>query len=103
MSLESGPVRATLTMTVRPGDSPAFERAWSAVAGWARSQQGCLRQALCRLAAAEPTYVITSDWADLMAFRAFEGSSEQDVATAELRRLRQSARMEVLALVAHVE
>lgn len=99
----NGQVRAELTMTVRPGDVAGFERECAVVRDWVRRQPGCLRQTLCRAAAPEPTYVITSDWIDLDAFRRFETSAEQDQVTARLRGLRTSARMRLLDVVAHVE
>ncbi|PZG37481.1 antibiotic biosynthesis monooxygenase [Spongiactinospora gelatinilytica] len=94
------PVRAVLVFTVRPGDTAEFERAWADVADWAGRWSGCVRQTLCRTDAAEPTYVITSDWVDRAAFRAFERSEEQDTVTAELRRLRRTARMELHTMIA---
>ncbi|MEO3811824.1 antibiotic biosynthesis monooxygenase family protein [Sphaerisporangium sp. B11E5] len=92
----SGPVRAVLTMSVRPEHAEEFELAWQKVATWARDWPACLRQTLCR---AEDAYVITSDWAEEQAFRDFERSPEQEERTADLRRLRISARMEMQSIV----
>jgi heme-degrading monooxygenase HmoA len=101
----SRPVRAVLTCTVRPEDTAAFEQAWASAAAWIQHRPGCLRQTLCRSGgtASEPapTYVIASDWADAATFHAFEKSPEQDDATAPIRRLRQSARMELTTIVDH--
>ncbi len=96
-------IRAVLSMTVPVENSNLFEREWRRVAGWVESQPGCLRQTLSRGQADEPLYVITSDWIDLGAFRAFETSSRQDAATAGLRALRRSAHMEILTIVDHRE
>lgn len=93
-------VRATLHMTVREGCEREFEEAWREVA--AVAARDALRQSLLR--DEEPrTYVITSDWASLDAFRVFERSPEQDRLTARLRELRESARMQVNEIVCHVE
>ncbi|OMI89378.1 hypothetical protein BSZ07_15170 [Streptomyces sp. M1013] len=92
-------VRAELTMTVRPGAGPEFERAWESVARWTAELPGCLGQALCRVSTDPLVYVITSDWTSEPAFRDFEGSAEQDRVTAPLRGLRESARQEIRPLV----
>lgn len=96
-------VRAELTMTVRAGDAAEFERRCAVVQDWVRRQPGCLRQTLCRVDTDEPTYVIASDWTDRAAFRRFETSAEQDSMTAPLRELRETVRMRLLTVVAHVE
>jgi heme-degrading monooxygenase HmoA len=104
-----GAVRVTLTMTVPPASAGAFEAAWSKVASFAEADPACLRQALTRVGAvagdgagAETVgYTITSDWAERAAFHAFETSSAQDRATAELRALRTSAAMTVAEIVEH--
>ncbi|CAL9562949.1 hypothetical protein SUDANB151_04652 [Streptomyces sp. enrichment culture] len=92
-------VRAELTMTVRPGGGAEFERAWATVARWTADLPGCLGQALCRVSTDPLVYVITSDWSSEPAFRAFEGSAQQDRVTAPLRGLRESARQEIRPLV----
>lgn len=92
-------VRAELTMTVRPGGGAEFERAWAGVARWTADHPGCLGQALCRVSTRPLVYVITSDWTSESAFRAFEGSAQQDRVTAPLRGLRESARQEIRPLV----
>jgi heme-degrading monooxygenase HmoA len=93
-------VRAVLTMEVAPQDASAFEREWLRVAQWAGGQPGCLGQSLCRGGAPDRVvYVIASDWIDAAAFTVFERSAEQDRVTGELRRLRRSARMEVLTVI----
>ncbi|MBT2208993.1 MULTISPECIES: antibiotic biosynthesis monooxygenase family protein [Actinomadura] len=95
-------IRATLRMRVRPGGGAAFERAFAAVADATSREPANLRQSLLR--GDEPdSYVITSDWASLDAFRAFESSPEQDRLTAPLRELRLSADMRVDEIVRHVD
>jgi hypothetical protein len=47
--------------------------------------------------------VITTDWDSRETFQNFERSPEQDALTAPLRALRESARMTVQELVAHVD
>jgi heme-degrading monooxygenase HmoA len=96
-------VRATLLLTVRAGREGEFERAWAAVAAEVRRAPGNLRQALLRRPGDPAAFVITSDWESADAFRAFERSPEQDVLTAPLRALRQSASMAVDELVVHLE
>jgi heme-degrading monooxygenase HmoA len=100
----SGPVRATLTMTLPAGAAQEFEEEWARVARWVAGKAGCLRQTLARAGdTAECVYVITSDWSDLAAYRQFEHSQRQDDMTARLRALRTSARMEIHAIVRHHE
>ncbi|WP_067452449.1 antibiotic biosynthesis monooxygenase family protein [Actinomadura macra] len=95
-------IRATLRMRVRPGGGQAFERAFDVVAAATSQEPANLRQSLLR--GDEPdTYVITSDWASLAAFRAFERSPAQDRLTAPLRELRMSADMRVDEIVRHVD
>ncbi|QXJ21523.1 antibiotic biosynthesis monooxygenase [Actinomadura graeca] len=95
-------IRATLRMRVRPGGERAFERAFDAVAAATSREPANLRQSLLR--GDEPdTYVITSDWESLDAFRAFERSPDQDRLTAPLRELRVSAEMRVDEIVRHVD
>ena len=97
------PVRAVLAMVVPAEHAGTFEREWCAVAAWVARQPGCLRQTLSRAPEEDPTYVITSDWADLAAYRDFERSTQQDEATARLRALRRSASTQVLEIVEHRE
>ncbi|MFD5089251.1 antibiotic biosynthesis monooxygenase family protein [Amycolatopsis thailandensis] len=87
-------------MTVAAGDTAEFEREWNLVAAWVREQPGCLRQTLCR---DESGYVLTSDWESEDAFSAFERSNAQHSITEPLRRLRRSARMRTLKVIAHWE
>ena len=96
-------VRAVLIMTVPAEATEAFEQEWERVAHWVARQDGCLRQTLARSPAAEPTYVITSDWADLATYQRFERGDEQDAMTARLRELRSTARMEVVTILRHHE
>ncbi|MGF7236965.1 MAG: antibiotic biosynthesis monooxygenase family protein, partial [Frankia sp.] len=98
----AGPmIRATLHLRVRAGREPEFEAAWRRVAQATRRWPGNLRQALLRTA--DGGYVITSDWVDRGAFGSFERSDEQDVLTAPIRALRESARMELTEVVVHVD
>jgi heme-degrading monooxygenase HmoA len=97
-------VRAVLTMTVPQHAATEFEREWAAVAEWVQGQAGCLRQTLARVAGdEETTYVITSDWVDRATYHSFETGSRQDGATAGLRELRTSVRMDVLEIIEHRE
>jgi heme-degrading monooxygenase HmoA len=96
-------LRATLYMKVKEGQSDAFEQAWRAVANRVRGTPGNLRQALLRDADDPSSFVITTDWDSREAFHKFERSPEQDELTAPLRAMRESARMTVYELVAHVE
>lgn len=100
----AGPVRAMLTMTVPSAAAQQFEREWARVARWVAGQQGCVRQTLSRVyGTGDPVYMLISDWSDLSAFRRFERSPQQDEATAGLRALRTSSRMDVAAIVEHRE
>lgn len=95
-------IRATLRMWVRAGREDEFEDAWRKVASAASRVPGNLRQSLLR--GDDPReFVITTDWTDRASFSAFERSEEQDVLTAPLRGLRESARMEVAEVLVHFE
>ena len=96
-------IRATLEMKVKPGRGDDFERAWRRIAETVRSQPGNIRQALLRDPDDPDTFVVTTDWESREAFGAFERSPEQDELTAPLRELRESGRMAVHDLVAHVD
>jgi heme-degrading monooxygenase HmoA len=96
-------VRATLTMKVRAGRERDFEQAWRVIAEQVRQTPGNLRQALLRDPGDPSTFVLTTDWESREAFGRFERSPEQDELTAPLRELRESARMTIYELVAHVE
>ncbi len=94
-------IRATLQLRVRAGREPEFEAAWRLVARATSRWPGNLRQALLR--EADGGYVITSDWVDRGAFGSFERSEEQDVLTAPIRALRESARMDIADVILHVD
>jgi len=96
-------IRATLSMKVKAGREEEFERAWRAIAAQVRLVPGNLRQALLRDPKDPTNFVLTSDWESHDAFTRFERSPEQDALTAPLRELRESARMTVQHLLAHVE
>jgi len=88
-------------MRVRPGLEQEFEQLWEKVAMEVRRAPGNLRQDLLRGGKRE--FVVTTDWTTREAFHAFERSGEQDVLTASLRELRESASMEIADLLVHVE
>ncbi|WP_250280893.1 MULTISPECIES: ester cyclase [unclassified Frankia] len=94
-------IRATLRMLVRPDREQDFVDAWEKIASVVRRTPGNLRQSLLRTGPRE--FVITSDWDSPEAFQKFERSPEQDILTAPLRELRESARMEISEIVLHVE
>jgi heme-degrading monooxygenase HmoA len=96
-------VRATLFMKVKAGREHEFEPAWRAIAERVRVAPGNLRQALTRDPQDPASFVVTSDWESREAFTHFERSPEQDDLTAPLRELRDSARMTVHDLLAHIE
>lgn len=96
-------IRATLTMQVRAGHEEEFEQAWREVAAQTRLVPGNLRQALLRDPERSGSFVITSDWQSREAFGRFERSPEQDVLTARLRALRESANMTISELIVHIE
>ena len=96
-------VRATLWMTVKAGREKEFEAAWRMIADQVRRVPGNLRQTLLREPENPSGFVLMSDWESREAFTRFERSEEQDKLTAPLRQLRESARMSVYELIAHVE
>jgi len=96
-------VRATLYMKVKAGREQEFEPAWRAIAERARLVPGNIRQSLSHDPEDPTSFVVTSDWESREAFGKFERSPEQDDLTAPLRDLRESARMTVHDLLAHVE
>ncbi len=95
-------IRMTLHIKVKEGRAADFERAWRKVADRVRLYPGNLGQALLR-GAGQTEFVITSDWVDEQAFHEFERSPMQDDWTAELREMRESARMTTEQLLVHVE
>ena len=96
-------IRATLIMKVKAGREQEFERAWMIIAEQAQRTPGNIRQTLLRDQEDQFRFIITSDWESPEAFRSFEHSPEQDVLTAPLRELRESASMTVYNLLAHIE
>jgi heme-degrading monooxygenase HmoA len=96
-------IRATLVMKVKPGRENDFEQAWRKIAAQVKSAPGNLRQALLRDPQEPGTFVLTTDWVSREAFGRFEKSPEQDELTAPLREMRESARMTIYDLVAHLE
>src|SRR5947209_8740360 len=96
-------VRALLEMRVRSGQEEEFVEAWLEVARLAAAAAGNVRQALLRDPHDRSRFVICTDWITIEDFRAFERSPEQEVATAPLRRLRESASMSVLEVAAAFE
>ncbi len=96
-------VRATLRMKVKPGRGADFEREWRAIADEVRKAPGNLRQGLARDLDDSDSFVVTSDWSDREAFGRFERSEEQDVLTAPLRELRETASMTVQELIFDIE
>ena len=96
-------IRVTLYMKVKAGREEEFEEAWRVVAAYTQGVAGNIRQALLRDPEDPTSFVITSDWKSREDFRQFEQSAEQDRITAPLRELRESAKMSILNLVAHIE
>jgi heme-degrading monooxygenase HmoA len=96
-------VRATLTITVKPGKEEEFVRVWQEIAEHVRHNTGNVRQTLLRSADEERTFVVASDWGSREAFTEFERSPEQDDLTAPIRALRESGRMTVQEIVVDVE
>src|SRR5437588_7335835 len=96
-------IRATLSMKVKPGREGEFEQAWRRIAEQVRRVPGNLRQALLRDPNDASSFVLTTDWESQEAFGRFERSEEQDVLTAPLRELRESARMTIHQLLSHIE
>jgi heme-degrading monooxygenase HmoA len=90
-------------MKVKPGREAEFESAWKEIAEQVRLTPGVIRQALARDPDDPATFMVTSDWENREAFSSFERSPEQDDLTAPLRELRESGRMVVYELMAHVE
>jgi heme-degrading monooxygenase HmoA len=101
--LEESMIRATLYMKVKAGREDEFEQAWRVVGARTRLVPGNIRQALLRDPEDSTSFVITSDWESREAFGHFEHSTEQDMLTAPLRELRESAKMTIHELVVHIE
>jgi heme-degrading monooxygenase HmoA len=96
-------LRASLNMKVKAGHEDEFVAAWRKVAEATQRVPGNLGQALLRDPGDPSSFVITSDWDSREAFHDFERSPEQDVLTAPLRELRESARMTLYELIAHYQ
>ncbi|WP_322758979.1 antibiotic biosynthesis monooxygenase family protein [Frankia sp. Cr2] len=94
-------IRMTLRMRVLPDREQDFVAAWEKVALAASQATGNLRQSLLRAGPRE--FVITSDWENRDAFHTFERSPEQDILTAPLRELRETAQMDVSDILIHLE
>jgi heme-degrading monooxygenase HmoA len=90
-------------MKVKEGTGAAFEQAWRDIAEHTRHVPGNLRQTLLVDQNEADVFVITSDWEDRESFRCYERSDEQDVLTAPLRAMRESAHMSIQTLVMHVD
>jgi heme-degrading monooxygenase HmoA len=90
-------------MKVKAGRENDFEQAWALVAEQTKQHPDNCRQALLRDLYDPTQFIITSDWVSQEAFRSFERSEEQDLLTAPLRELRESAKMSIHQLVTHVE
>ena len=96
-------VRATLTITLKPGNEQEFERAWREIAEQVRRNPANMRQTLLRDPDDSRTFIVSSDWVSREAFSQFERSPEQDDLTAPLRELRESGRMTVQEIVVDIE
>jgi heme-degrading monooxygenase HmoA len=96
-------VRTSLYMKVKPGRGEEFQQAWRKIAEEVKQVPGNVRQTLTRDPEDPDSFVVTSDWESREVFSNFETSPEQDDLTAPLRDLRESARMTVHELVAHIE
>jgi heme-degrading monooxygenase HmoA len=83
--------RARLRMRARAGCEGAFEAAWRAAAEEISRLPGNQRQELIRDVSDPRTFVITSDWRDAAALKAFGRSAARERLTATLRDLRESA------------
>jgi heme oxygenase (mycobilin-producing) len=86
-------------MRVRPGNEDAFIAAWAEVARLAARAPGNVRQMLLRDPADGARFAVSTDWASLGDFQAFERSPGQEIATAPLRAMRESASMSVFEVV----
>lgn len=84
-------VRTVLTMTVKEGCEERFEKVWRDAAPRIAAFPGNLSQTLARPDGDDRVYVITSDWADPSALRAFETSPERVGLSERLEQLRESA------------
>jgi heme-degrading monooxygenase HmoA len=96
-------IRAMLLLTVRDGEEHNFEVVWARIAETIRDTPGNVSQTLLRATDDPRRFVIVSDWVSREAFTAFERSAAQDALTAPIRKLRQSARMDVHLIQNHVE
>jgi heme-degrading monooxygenase HmoA len=95
-------IRTVLSMVVRPGCEPDFEETWVAAAEAISRYPGNLNQTLMRDATERRRYVITSDWTNATALRAFESSDQRRALSAALESLRESAEKTVLEVVTHL-
>jgi len=90
-------------MKVPAERAEAFERAWHEITPQVSNWPGIIRQALLRDISDPSTFIVTSDWETREAFHQFERSPEQDVLTAPLRQLRESAHLTLYDLIAHAD
>lgn len=99
---EMAMVKTVLSIDVRPGRGPEFEKAWAALAASISYCPGNLGQALMREAGQPDRYLITSDWHNVQALRAFEASDERREMSTALEPLRDSATKTVFDIVTEI-
>lgn len=89
-----------LSMVVREGMEERFVRTWRDFADRIGAQPGNLGQAMLRDLRAPRTYLISSDWRDGDALRAFQGTGLRRDLSQALDELRESARNDQYEVVA---
>ncbi|MFJ3170848.1 putative quinol monooxygenase [Streptomyces roseus] len=95
-------LRTVLEMVVREGCEEEFRAAWLETAQAAARLPGCVAQSLLRDPRHPRTHLVMADWADQTALEAFQNGPERQRLSARLEPFRESARKQVLDVVAYV-
>jgi quinol monooxygenase YgiN len=96
-------LRVVLHMKVKPGRGEEFITVWREIGLEIARNPACVRQVIGRGLRDPDSFVVTSDWSDHEAFHRFEVSEEQDLLTAPLRELRETATMTVNEVLFEIE
>lgn len=93
------PFRVFLRLRTRPGEGPAFERAWRFGADLIAGQTDNRGQWLARSTEDPDTYYVISDWTDEPSFRSYERSTVHAEHLARLRPHRAEGEMSTMSVI----
>ncbi|MFI8520749.1 antibiotic biosynthesis monooxygenase family protein [Streptomyces sp. NPDC085481] len=101
MADTTGAFRVLLTVQIKPGLEPEFEKVWAEGSKEVTAQAANLGHSLARgtKAGEESTYYVVSDWTDLESFLAFESSAEHVAHREKLHPYRTGGSLAMMRLV----